>query len=495
VKTRICLFSLYLFSLGMLSCKNNQNYGVVEISDDPEVPIMYPKEITDAYCVGLGESTHGSREFTIVKSRIIRSLVSNSEFDLVVLEAGYQDVRDLDSWVNGKLLHGDLDQCIDKLKYWTFKNSDFIDLMKWLKQRNSQQKHKVRIAGMDMQFIQLSLHEPTSFFRTYYPSETFLSTLIELDTLELSDLGSKMFNATFVDFCRWKEALAESRLFIDSLVNDRDIQREESNNLSFQLKLAQDAMTMYENDVYDSRLFSDSAKLEKIFKELVIPSLTDPEFTDYTSYKSFKRFVRSSSTAQFQSLLRNYVGNNKISVESRENLFIFFKTIQSGRDSLEIRDKSMAENILYIAKQYGSSGVIIWGHNYHIEKESCSELKRSTGYYLNTLTKYKSIGFLTRTGSFTAIDEDTGKLDEFKFLIKSPENVEYKIHNAKLPRSFISKTSNLSMMISGPSTGLIMDVGASYSKATQLSSVKVEITRAFDYVVYLDSTSSAMVLR
>lgn len=87
----------------------------VEPDRDPSDLHSLGALISDTRIVGLGEATHGSREFFLLKHRLIRVLVADLGFTVVALEAGWPECEVINAYVRDG--HGDPAQALAGLGY------------------------------------------------------------------------------------------------------------------------------------------------------------------------------------------------------------------------------------------------------------------------------------------------------------------------------------------------------------------------------------------
>ncbi len=99
--------------------------------------------------VGLGEATHGSREFFTLKHRLVEYLVTQQQFTVFALEADQQRCRALDAYVTTGV--GDAGQGLRELGYWTWHTCEVAALLTWLRAYNSTAPAgaAVRVVGVD----------------------------------------------------------------------------------------------------------------------------------------------------------------------------------------------------------------------------------------------------------------------------------------------------------------------------------------------------------
>ena len=104
-----------------------------------------------ARVVALGEATHGTREFFLVKHRILEYLVAEMGFEIFALEASWPDCARVNDYVvNGR---GDPRLALGGLGFWTWDTEEVLALILWMRQWNEDPSHerKVTFTGFDMQ--------------------------------------------------------------------------------------------------------------------------------------------------------------------------------------------------------------------------------------------------------------------------------------------------------------------------------------------------------
>ena len=108
------------------------------------------KEILkDVKIVGLGESTHGTREFFQVKHRLLEFLVTEMEFTAFALEASYAACQPINDYVlTGK---GDLATVLTGQGYVVWDTEEMANLIEWLRNYNQTlpAEKKVKFYGLD----------------------------------------------------------------------------------------------------------------------------------------------------------------------------------------------------------------------------------------------------------------------------------------------------------------------------------------------------------
>src|SRR5262245_33173649 len=106
--------------------------------------------LKDVQVVGLGESTHGTREFFQFKRRIVQFLVTTLGFTAIAIESAASDMEPLNDYVvHGR---GSLADAVAAQGYIAYDNDDFVALMAWLREHNRALpvEQRVRVFGVDI---------------------------------------------------------------------------------------------------------------------------------------------------------------------------------------------------------------------------------------------------------------------------------------------------------------------------------------------------------
>lgn len=236
---------LLILFLVITSCHSKKYYDIREFENIP-----LPEGLEKVRLIGLGESTHGTLEFATIKASIIKDLINNYGYNLLAIEANYLDTKKVNAWLNGE--EGDLDKLIKGLKYWTFENYSFKDLLVWIRKYNSKADRPVNLYGIDMQYVQQSIREPFDYLKNYLMEDSLAyNHLKELDTISIELLGEKFFNTPLSEFQEIKKAIGVAQHLIDIQINDRHISADTAFWYKYNLSNALNAIEMYENDVYN----------------------------------------------------------------------------------------------------------------------------------------------------------------------------------------------------------------------------------------------------
>lgn len=107
--------------------------------------------LKDVKYVGLGEATHGTREFFQMKHRMLEFLVKEMDFNVFAIEASYAGCKNINDYViYGK---GDAYTALASQGFWTWDTEEVIDLIEWMRKYNQSvtDQKKIKFAGFDIQ--------------------------------------------------------------------------------------------------------------------------------------------------------------------------------------------------------------------------------------------------------------------------------------------------------------------------------------------------------
>ncbi len=109
--------------------------------------------LKDVRVVGLGEATHGTREFFQFKHRMLEFLVKEMGFTVFAIEASYPACWNVNDYVlTGK---GDPAAALASQGFWTWDTHEVADMIDWMREYNktAPEGRKVRFLGYDIQHL------------------------------------------------------------------------------------------------------------------------------------------------------------------------------------------------------------------------------------------------------------------------------------------------------------------------------------------------------
>lgn len=150
---------------------------------DPGDPLR--SALADATVVGLGESTHGTREFFRLKHRLLRFLVAELGVRLFAMETNFSETLALDGYVRRG--EGDLDAIMGAVHYWAWDTQAVRSMVEWMRSFNEGRPpaDRVRFHGFDVQYAtgparRLGSYLEAVDLQTYRGMEADLTTLARL---------------------------------------------------------------------------------------------------------------------------------------------------------------------------------------------------------------------------------------------------------------------------------------------------------------------------
>lgn len=115
-----------------------------------------------ARVIGLGEATHGSREFFQLKHRLIEYLVTERGVRTIGFEGGLPEALDVDAYIQTG--QGDAARAVAGLGYWPWMTDEVVELVEWLRRWNQVHPHDpVAFRGFDMQVPDRAVREVLAY--------------------------------------------------------------------------------------------------------------------------------------------------------------------------------------------------------------------------------------------------------------------------------------------------------------------------------------------
>jgi len=131
------------------------SFPLRSVTDGEDFSDLQPlKEILkNVRIVGLGESTHGTREYFQLKHRLTRFLVEEMGFRVFTIEAGVIPCMNINDYVTmGK---GDRAKALASQGYWTWDTEEVTEMIEWMRQHNlhCSKGEEVSFVGYDVKPI------------------------------------------------------------------------------------------------------------------------------------------------------------------------------------------------------------------------------------------------------------------------------------------------------------------------------------------------------
>jgi len=156
--------------------------------------------VGDARIVALGEATHGTREFSQLKHRMVEFLASQKGFTIFSIEANMPEAYRLNDFVlNG---NGDPKQLLKGMYFWTWDTEEVLDMILWMREFNRSGKGRIEFTGFDMQTPNVSIDIVRAFVKEHDPSyvDTLNQTYSDVAGVRKAEIGRTTFGVATADF-------------------------------------------------------------------------------------------------------------------------------------------------------------------------------------------------------------------------------------------------------------------------------------------------------
>ncbi|PAU92647.1 hypothetical protein CK503_15675 [Aliifodinibius salipaludis] len=121
-----------------------------------------------AKIIGLGENTHGTREFFQFKHQITKWFANKHDTLVFAIEASMAEAKAINQYVlQGK---GNPKELLADLHFWTWNTQEVLNLVEWMRSYNHSGKGEITFWGFDMQFPKVSVKEVRDFISNVEPS-------------------------------------------------------------------------------------------------------------------------------------------------------------------------------------------------------------------------------------------------------------------------------------------------------------------------------------
>ena len=139
---------------GVVAAINKQLIPLKTLDPDADYSDLQPlkKILSDKPIIGIGEATHGTKEFFVFKHRMLEFLVKEMGFKTFVIEDNFGGMQAINDYVlTGK---GDINSCMRNLGFGIWMTQEVKDMIVWIKNYNDTQvaNNKVQFFGCDMQW-------------------------------------------------------------------------------------------------------------------------------------------------------------------------------------------------------------------------------------------------------------------------------------------------------------------------------------------------------
>jgi len=159
------------------------NNPPLELIDEDLEVLAY---MSDCKIVGLGEATHGTKEFFQLKHRIFKYLVENHGFKIFAFECDMGESYYVDNFVTKG--EGDIDYIMkNMMHFWTWRTEEVKELLLWMREYNvcKSDENKIHFIGVDCQAMTFQAEIIINYFNKtdVLLPEDCLQFLTEIDQI------------------------------------------------------------------------------------------------------------------------------------------------------------------------------------------------------------------------------------------------------------------------------------------------------------------------
>lgn len=170
---------------------------------------------SDTRIVGLGEITHGSGSVLTLRKEIIRFLVQEVGFQVILEETPLPESKHIRNFVLGRTETVPFERAIE---CWNLYSDEHFETLNWLKKYNEASKQKVDYLGFDVSVNLKGLDEIEEKVKSIYQDDPIINTILTLkkgiffarnrsrETCyhpELSDEQKRFIEDSFLAVERW----------------------------------------------------------------------------------------------------------------------------------------------------------------------------------------------------------------------------------------------------------------------------------------------------
>jgi len=156
--------SLYLLTLSLFfthyTFAQNDFKSIPISSYEPDHPTNDLNQLSPylekTKLIGLGESTHGTSEFTLMRHRLFRFLVEEHGYNTLFLEEDYATCLRVDAYIKGAT--DDVNQVVKSFNQWPWMTKEMADLIDWMREYNADKENEqLSFVGVDLQYYKTTL--------------------------------------------------------------------------------------------------------------------------------------------------------------------------------------------------------------------------------------------------------------------------------------------------------------------------------------------------
>ncbi len=165
--------------------------------------------LRDVRVLGLGEETHGTREFFQFKHRMLEFMVREMNCRVFAIEASHAASLNINDYVMGRASDGA--KALDSQGFWTWNTTEVREMLDWMREYNAKvpADKKVEFVGFDLQINDRAKQELLAYLKKVSPRR--------------ADDADKLFKADFDELRRLQFTSKNERERQEALVKMNEI--------------------------------------------------------------------------------------------------------------------------------------------------------------------------------------------------------------------------------------------------------------------------------
>ncbi|MEM7315754.1 MAG: erythromycin esterase family protein, partial [Planctomycetota bacterium] len=447
--------------------------------------------LTEPRVIGVGESTHGTRDFFQMKHRLLRHLVEKHGFRLFGIEASYAACLPINEYIQG----GNIDPgvAIKGQGFWTWDTEEVLALVEWMRKWNETRPASdtpLVFYGFDTQ----DAYTPLKLVLEELRKSDHKTAATFEDRLEIAlekQYGKSLSEATTNQLDGLLQTIEDLRNYCDTRKN---FTTEQQRSTALLIEQAYSAIQMNrarldqwsslgmlkEVALYNrirekidalnpwtSRLKGEQSELLREF----LTAATDLRQCQLRFRDKLKPSERAAwaSSVEWAISLSDSGSYREVLVDLQQFLKVCSEYVDKPRELTNVRDETMAQFVEKILEQHGKEArIMLWAHDWHISKldsDPTQNVPRMGTYLERTFGKdYLPIGLSFGAGSFqsryypsndedparrvlTKFDLDGSRYDSFSYMFDNFDApvsafAVSRLANSELPQWFRSKHAN-----------------------------------------------------
>lgn len=161
--------------------------------DDDQLRVL--DEVAKSHLVGLGEATHGTKEFFQMKHRIFKYLVENHGFDAFLFEIDMAEARIFNDWVQWRRDDDITTLMSDKMLFtWVWDTKEVRALFEYMRSANEGKNESEMIGfyGVDVQFADYDLLQLVDILKAANIEQADSVRLMNIDHIGIRELANEV---------------------------------------------------------------------------------------------------------------------------------------------------------------------------------------------------------------------------------------------------------------------------------------------------------------